>query len=56
MKTFMLDVLSDRYKVGEFTGLLTSNLDSLKDVSESISRECGFRVFDSSQAKVALIS
>uniref|UniRef100_A0A2N9FUK4 ABC transporter domain-containing protein n=1 Tax=Fagus sylvatica TaxID=28930 RepID=A0A2N9FUK4_FAGSY len=34
----------DRYKVGELTGLLTSDLGSLKDVvSENISRDRGFR-------------
>ncbi|XP_039032111.1 ABC transporter B family member 28 isoform X3 [Hibiscus syriacus] len=34
----------DRYKVGELSGLLTSDLGSLKDVvSENISRDRGFR-------------
>ncbi|KAI4351813.1 hypothetical protein L6164_006126 [Bauhinia variegata] len=34
----------DRYKVGELTGLLTSDLGSLKDiVSENVSRDRGFR-------------
>ncbi|PIA49678.1 hypothetical protein AQUCO_01300443v1 [Aquilegia coerulea] len=34
----------DRYKVGELTGLLTSDLGSIKDVvSENISRDRGFR-------------
>lgn len=34
----------DRYKVGEITGLLTSDLGSLKDaVSENVSRDRGFR-------------
>lgn len=34
----------DRYKVGELTALLTSDLGSLKDiVSENISRDRGFR-------------
>lgn len=36
----------DRYKVGELSGLLTSDLGSLKDiVSENISRDRGFRAF-----------
>ncbi|XP_038874659.1 ABC transporter B family member 28 isoform X1 [Benincasa hispida] len=36
----------DRYKVGEITGLLTSDLGSLKDVvSENVSRDRGFRAF-----------
>ncbi|XP_015967494.1 ABC transporter B family member 28 isoform X2 [Arachis duranensis] len=34
----------DKYKVGELTGLLTSDLGSLKDiVSENVSRDRGFR-------------
>ncbi|KAI9080819.1 hypothetical protein K1719_037221 [Acacia pycnantha] len=34
----------DRYKVGELTGLLTSDLGSLKDiVSENVARDRGFR-------------
>ncbi|XP_047176952.1 ABC transporter B family member 28 [Vigna umbellata] len=34
----------DKYKVGELTGLLTSDLDSLKNiVSENVSRDRGFR-------------
>ncbi|KAL2920602.1 ABC transporter B family member 28 [Bienertia sinuspersici] len=34
----------DRYKVGELTGLLTSDLGSVKDiVSENVSRDRGFR-------------
>ncbi|KAK9147703.1 hypothetical protein Scep_006460 [Stephania cephalantha] len=34
----------DRYKVGELTGLLTSDLGSIKDiVSENVSRDRGFR-------------
>lgn len=34
----------DKYKVGEITGLLTSDLGSLKDlVSENVSRDRGFR-------------
>lgn len=34
----------DTYKVGELTGLLTSDLGSLKDViSENVSRDRGFR-------------
>lgn len=36
----------DRYKVGELTGLLTSDLGSVKDiVSENVSRDRGFRAF-----------
>ncbi|GLJ53922.1 hypothetical protein SUGI_1152070 [Cryptomeria japonica] len=36
----------DRHKVGELTGLLTSDLGSLKDiVNENISRDRGFRAF-----------
>ncbi|KAF9617186.1 hypothetical protein IFM89_035068 [Coptis chinensis] len=36
----------DRYKVGELTGLLTSDLGSIKNVvSENISRDRGFRAF-----------
>lgn len=36
----------DRYKVGELTALLTSDLGSLKDiVTENISRDRGFRAF-----------
>lgn len=36
----------DKYKVGELTGLLTSDLGSLKDaVSENISRDRGLRAF-----------
>eukprot|EP01018_Ginkgo_biloba_P016857 Gb_40287 [translate_table: standard] len=39
-------VFFDRHKVGELTGLLTSDLGSLKDVvNENISRDRGFRAF-----------
>lgn len=45
----------DRYKVGELTALLTSDLGSLKDiVSENISRDRGFRAL--SEASYSTLS
>ncbi|KAJ0100462.1 hypothetical protein Patl1_20055 [Pistacia atlantica] len=45
----------DRYKVGELSGLLTSDLGSLKDlVSENISRDRGFRAL--SEASHSILS
>ncbi|KAK9160110.1 hypothetical protein Syun_006451 [Stephania yunnanensis] len=45
----------DRYKVGELTGLLTSDLGSIKDiVSENVSRDRGFRAL--SEASFSTLS
>ncbi|XP_020531380.1 ABC transporter B family member 28 [Amborella trichopoda] len=46
----------DRYKVGELTGLLTSDLGSLKDVvSENISRDRGFRAFSEVMGTICIL-
>nr|POF07498.1 abc transporter b family member 28 [Quercus suber] len=46
----------DRYKVGELTGLLTSDLGSLKDVvSENISRDRGFRALSEVTGTICIL-
>ncbi|KAI4383086.1 hypothetical protein MLD38_008966 [Melastoma candidum] len=46
----------DRYKVGELTGLLTSDLGSLKDVvSENVSRDRGFRALSEVMGTVCIL-
>ncbi|XP_062153599.1 ABC transporter B family member 28 isoform X1 [Alnus glutinosa] len=46
----------DRYKVGELTGLLTSDLGSLKNiVSENISRDRGFRALSEVVGTISIL-
>ncbi|XP_044505619.1 ABC transporter B family member 28 [Mangifera indica] len=46
----------DRYKVGELSGLLTSDLGSLKDlVSENISRDRGFRALSEAVGTIFIL-
>ncbi|RYR56339.1 hypothetical protein Ahy_A05g022062 [Arachis hypogaea] len=47
----------DKYKVGELTGLLTSDLGSLKDiVSENVSRDRGFRALSEASNSTSMRS